>query len=127
MSQDEQLTVSNQAIPFKNRAKNILYLVKHNASDIGMHQVLIILTLTFIQGHTDLNHENNICSIISGAFQARPIRTKDLNMFCQLYDLDLDSRSQVRLILDTFLTYSSIVISRTLFKLWHKGRLVHGI
>ena len=29
------------------------------ASDMVMHRVLIILTLTFIQGHTDLNHENN--------------------------------------------------------------------
>ena len=33
--------------------------------DMVMHHVLIILTLTFIQGHTDLNHENNKCSIIS--------------------------------------------------------------
>ena len=29
------------------------------ASDMTMHHVLIILTLTFIQGHTDQNHENN--------------------------------------------------------------------
>ena len=29
------------------------------ASDVRMHHVLIILTLTFIQGHTDQNHENN--------------------------------------------------------------------
>ena len=27
--------------------------------DMGMHHVLIILTLTFIQGHTDLKHEDN--------------------------------------------------------------------
>ena len=26
------------------------------ASDMGMHHVLLILPLTFIQGHTDLNH-----------------------------------------------------------------------
>ena len=29
------------------------------ASDLMMHHVLIILTLTFIQGHIYLNHENN--------------------------------------------------------------------
>ena len=28
-----------------------------SASDMVMHHVLIILTLTFIQGHRDLNHE----------------------------------------------------------------------
>ena len=34
-------------------------LVTVTASDMrmGMHHVLIILTLMFIQGHTDLNHE----------------------------------------------------------------------
>ena len=39
-------------------------IVKHGmatASDMGMHHMLIILTLTFIQGRTDLNHENNKC------------------------------------------------------------------
>ena len=30
------------------------------ASDMRMHHVLSILTLTFIQGHTDVNHENAI-------------------------------------------------------------------
>ena len=34
-------------------------------SDTRMHHVVIILTLTFIQGHTDHNHESNKCSIIS--------------------------------------------------------------
>ena len=38
-----------------------------------MHHVLIILTLTFIQGHTDLNRENNKCSIISESVQVIPI------------------------------------------------------
>ena len=33
------------------------------ASDMIMLHVLIILTMTFIQGHTGLNHENNKCSI----------------------------------------------------------------
>ena len=44
------------------------------ASDMRMHHVLIILTLTFIQGYTDLNHENNKCSIISETIQAMPIK-----------------------------------------------------
>ena len=43
------------------------------ASDMGMHHVLIILTLTFIQGQTDLNHENNKCSILSVTIKAKPI------------------------------------------------------
>ena len=35
--------------------------------------MLIILTLTFIQGHTDLDHEKDKCSIISETIQAVPI------------------------------------------------------
>ena len=42
------------------------------ASDMGMQHVLIILT--FIQGHTDHNHENNKCLIISETIQAIPIK-----------------------------------------------------
>ena len=45
------------------------------ASVTRMHHVLIILTLTFIQGQPDLNHENNKCLIISETIQAMPIRT----------------------------------------------------
>ena len=44
------------------------------ASDMRMHQVFIILTLTFIQGHTDLNHENNKCWIISEIIPAMLIK-----------------------------------------------------
>ena len=43
------------------------------ASDMLMHHVLIILTLTFIQGNIDLNHENNNCLIILKTIQAMPI------------------------------------------------------
>ena len=35
----------------------IIKLGMVTASDMVMHQVLIILTLTFIQGHRDLNHD----------------------------------------------------------------------
>ena len=38
-----------------------------------MHHVLIILTLTFIQDHTDLSHEKSKCLIISETIQAMPI------------------------------------------------------
>ena len=39
-----------------------------------MNHVLIILTLTFILGHTDLNHENITCLIISETIQAMHIK-----------------------------------------------------
>ena len=40
------------------------------ALDMLMYHVLIILTLTFIQAYTDLNHENNKCLIISKTIQS---------------------------------------------------------
>ena len=39
-------------------------------ADMRMYYMLTILTLTFIQGRTDLNHEHNKCSIISEIVQA---------------------------------------------------------
>ena len=44
------------------------------ASDVRMHHVLIILTLSFIQGHLDRNHENNRYLIISETIQAMSIQ-----------------------------------------------------
>ena len=44
------------------------------ASVTRMHHMLFILTLTFIQGHTDFNHENNKCLIILQTVQAMPIK-----------------------------------------------------
>ena len=44
------------------------------ASDMRMRHMLIILTLIFIQGHTELNHENSKCLIISETVQAMPIK-----------------------------------------------------
>ena len=46
------------------------------SSNIVMHHVFIILTLTFIldRMHTALNHENHTCSIISEDIQAIRIR-----------------------------------------------------
>ena len=41
----------------------IIELGTVTVSDMRMHHVLIIVTLS--EGHTDLNHENNKCLIIS--------------------------------------------------------------
>ena len=43
-------------------------------SDMRMRHVLIILTLTFIQGHTDLHHESIKCFIISKTIQGMTIK-----------------------------------------------------
>ena len=70
------------------------------ASDMVMHHVLIILPLAFIQGHTDLNHENKTCSILSKTVQAIPIkfvvkivRLKVYIIISESDDLALHSRS----------------------------------
>ena len=63
------------------------------AADMRMHHLVIILTLTFIQGHTDHNHENNKCSIISetasNAYQVycEDCLTKGLQSFFSLMTL----------------------------------------
>ena len=81
------------------------------ASDMLMHLVLIIFTLTFIQGHTDLNHENNKCLIISETVQAIPVTfAVKIDYIVQVYiiiffqsaDFALHSRSQLRPKLDKF-------------------------
>ena len=90
-----------------------------------MHHVLIIWTLTFIHGHTELNHENSNYSIISQTVEAIPItldveiaRLKVYKIFSQSDDLDLHLRLQVRLKRDKFVNCTSIiVIFRTRFKL----------
>ena len=108
------------------------------ASDMRMHHVLIILTLIFIQGHTDLNHENNKCSIISETFQAMPIKfavqifqLKVYIMFSQSNDLVLHSRSQLRLkTWQMFNLYYNSNISQYLscgIQTWYDSRHMHGI
>ena len=80
------------------------------ASDMRMHHVLIILTMTVIQGHTDLNHENN-----NWLFQKlyEDSTTKGLyNLFWFRWTcLSFDSGSQLHLKLDTFLTCTIIIIA----------------
>ena len=102
----------------------IIKLGTVTASDMRMHRVLIILTLTFIQGHTDFNHENNKCLIISETVQAMPImfavklvRLKAYKIFSQSDDFALHSRSQLHLKLDNFFTSIIILISWRVFKL----------
>ena len=52
----------------------IIKLGMVTALDMRMHHVLIILTLTFMQGHTDLNRKTIIkCSIISETVHTMPI------------------------------------------------------
>ena len=51
----------------------IIKLGTVTASDMRTHHVLIMVTLTFIQRHTDINDENNKCSIISETVEAMPI------------------------------------------------------
>ena len=67
----------------------IIQLGTVTASDMGMHHMLIILTLTFIQSHTDLNHENKKCLIFSETddldLHSKPLK---LNYFvtCSILD-----------------------------------------
>ena len=64
-----------QAIPWKHIEVVIIKLGTVTASDMRIHHGLSILTMTFIQGHTDLNHEKNIiCFIISETVQVTPIQ-----------------------------------------------------
>ena len=97
------------------------------ASDMRMHQMLIILTLTFIQGHTDLNHENNKCSTILEIVQAMPIKfTVKIvrNNNCKSGDLDLHSRSPLHLkleIVSTCILFLIVIYDIRHFKLWHSN------
>ena len=97
----------------------IIKLGMVTASDMRMYRVLIILTLTFIQGHADLNHENNKCSETVQAtpikFAVKIVRLKDYAICSQCEDLSLHSRSQLCLKLDKCYTCTIVAISRTVF------------
>ena len=82
------------------------------ASVTRMHHVLMVLTLSFIQGHTKLKCENNTFLMFhyfrnysSNAHQVccEDSLTKDLKNLCQSADLDIHSRSQQCLKIDMFL------------------------
>ena len=96
----------SQAIP-RNLLVTIVKLGTVNASDMPMHHLSIILTLTFIQ---DLNNERKKSSIISEIVQAIPIKCAVATVRLKVY---LTIASQMTLIfilahkcitLDYFLT-----------------------
>ena len=104
-------------------------LLRSLASDIGMRHVFIVLTLHCSQGHTNLNRENNKCSIIAKKtpFQTMPITfdvihspTKGMYNLCQSDDLDLHSWTHLRLKLDKVAT-CSLIVSRATLKLRHSN------
>ena len=100
-----------------------------------MHHVLIILTLPFIQDHTDLINENNIfdafinCPRMLITLAMEIIRRKVYIIVSQSDDIDLhDLRSQLRLKLEKFVTCSidcNSVDNILSYRIdnWHEGRL----
>ena len=110
-----------------------------------MHHLFMMLNLTIIQGYNmDLNHENNNCSMILETVQAMQTKfaqcedspTKGLLfyiIFSQTYDLDLHSRSQLRLKLDKIMLnlYNSHISDSTYLtygiQTWHDGKHMQGI
>ena len=104
----------------------IIKLGTVTASDMRMRRVLIIWTLTFLQEHTDLNRENNTCSIISETVQAMPITFAVVMVRLKVYIFlsqsdDLCLPSQLRLKLNKYFTCNITVIYRTLFKPRHSN------
>ena len=105
-----------QAIP----QKMLVIIVKLGTvtSNMGMHHVLIILTLTFIQGHTDLNHKNNKCLIISKTIQAMPINFAVKIIQLKVY-MNLTFIQGHKCVSN--LTTFELAISRTIFMLVHSN------
>ena len=103
----------SQAIPQKLSKVIIIKLGMVTSSDMRMHRMLIILTSTFIQGHTNLNHENNKCLLISETIQSMPIKYAVKIVRCQSY------ASQ------TWLLFNLHYIGQYLnyyIQTWHDGR-----
>ena len=104
------------------------------ASVTRMYHVLIILTLTFIQNHTDINYENNMFDYVrnysskSHQVYCEDSLTKGLHDHCQFDDLELHSRPQVHLKLDYFLTchYLGQYLSYYIHT-WHDSRLMNAL
>ena len=93
----------SQAIPLK------LLMSSSNTVTVSvtrMHDVLIILALTFIQGWTDRNHDFFFKSIISETIQAMPAH-------------HVGYENSPAKGLDHRFSFRSMALSRTLFKLWH--------
>ena len=117
----------------------IITLGMVTASDMVMHHALMILTLTFVQGHTDLNHENKKCSVISETIQTIPHQvcwedslTKGLyNLFSVQWpcsSFKVTSASQTWQVLNLY--YNSRILGQYLsycIQTWHDSKLTHGI
>ena len=94
------------------------------ASDMGMHHVLIILTLTFIQGQTDLNHENNKCSILSVTIKAKSIKFAVKRVRPKFYTTNASLMTLTFIQCHEYvsnLTTFYFAISRPIFKLLHSN------
>ena len=103
------------------------------ASVMRLHRVLIILTLTFIQGHTDSNHENNKCDYFRKCSSSNPHQvccedrpTKGLHDQCQSDDLDLQGHKCVSNWSTFYLQYLGQYVSYFI-QTWHDGRLTDTI
>ena len=97
------------------------------ASDMRMHHVLMMLTLTFIQDHTDLNHENNKCVIYldysSNAYQvcSEDSPTKGPMTMSRTF---IASQTGLLFNLQYLRKYVSYEYD---IQTWHDGRLMHGL
>ena len=62
-------------VSFASYSSETIEIIIIKLATVGetMHHVLIIMTLTFIQGQIDFNHDNRKCSIISETVQAMPV------------------------------------------------------
>ena len=90
-----------------------------------LHRVLNILTLTYIQCHTDLYHENNKCQIISETVQAmhtklyvKRVRPQVYNILSQSDDLALSSIK---------LTTAVSNLTKIMFKLYYNSHISDSI
>ena len=81
-------------------------------SDMRMPQMLIILTLVFSHGHTDLHHENNKC-FISETIQAMPITFAVKIFRLKLYM----TIASLMILMSRLSNYFLFAVSRTVFKL----------
>ena len=89
-----------------------------------MHHVLIILTLTFIQGHIDLKHEHNTGS------NSEPVQTMPIKFAVKVVRLKVYMTIASQIVL-TFVqghkhvshltTFFKLAISGTTFKLLHSN------
>ena len=99
-----------------------------------MHHVLMILTLTFIQGHTDRNHEYNTCLIISETIQAMPstfaVKIVRLKVYMNIASPMTLAFLQGHKWDSIWLLFNFQYVGEYLsyyIQTWHDGRAMHGI